>query len=337
MLYFFDTVRLGKSGAKKQALSLMGSIANYFGFKWADKAAQQSGTWYGQRSVLLADLTSTLGSCVIDATTSPNKVQALALCSASLIAFNVDNGLVPLLRLYAIDPPNPNYKTIVMVSLPTPNIADPELQATVDALLVAQAYLGAVNETYDRYVSAYNAGDTDSALLQIQAYLTLLSEYNNAVLKAKQGIADVLNVLAANPVVVNAADLQALLAAMQEEINVNGLGSDIVTVLTGLGLDGAQIWEVQNDILSFQYSPTGTLQDNVNGLLVGLDAISVPNVVPAPGTLYLVVLAFLMAWFCMRRKRKISAFEQALAHFPSPGAPTLCTRYRNICPTGAPW
>ena len=298
---------LGKTGAKQQALSLMGSIANYFGFKLADEAAQQSGTWYGQRSVLLADLTTTVGNCVIDFATSLNKLRDLALCNANLIAFNVDNGLVPLLRLYAIDPPNPNFKAIVVVNLPPVTIADAELQATADALLAAQAYLGAVNETYDRYVSAYNAGDTESALLQLQAYLTFLDKYNGAVLKSKQGLAAVLSVLSTNPVDVNEVDLQALLAAMQEEINANGLDSESVAFLTGLGLDAAQILDVQNDILGFRYSPTGNLRDNLNGLFIGLDAVSVPNAVPEPTALLLFATAGFALIIVQRRRRTQTA------------------------------
>ena len=73
-------------------------------------------------------------------------------------------------------------------------------------------------------------------------------------------------------------------------------------------LNGTQILEVQNDIVSFQYSPSGNLRDNFMGLLAGLDAVSVPNGVPAPGTLPLTAVAMLGAWLLMRRTRLMRSF-----------------------------
>lgn len=308
-----------KSFVKSQAVDL--------GFNVAYEIAERSGNGQSQRAVLLGDLSNTIiNDCLISVATAPPalKVSTFVACDAKLVSFVIDNGIVPGLQLYAIDPPNPNYKTVATVNIPITNVGSSALQPTIDALLTAQAYLAAVNDTYDRYVSAYNAGDTESALLQIQAYLTFLEQYNNAVLQAKQGIAAILNGVVANNVDVDQADLQALIAQVQLEISANGLDSDTVEMLSGLGLDSAQILEVQSDILAFQYSPTGSLRNKVNGLLSGLDAISVPNDVPAPGTLYLVVLAFPLAWFVIRRKRTIPTFEQASAHFhPYPQARCL--------------
>ena len=300
-------VAVGTAAAKAAVKSVGMSLGRRFGFDLALGEAKvltgvTGGNDIAERGVLLHKLETTiLNGCV--KTFQPNLAAPLVACIANVVAFDIKHGLVPYVDAYGIDPPNPNYTVVTAVNIPTTNLGDSAIKPTIDALRSAQAYLAAVNETYDRYVSAYNAGDTNSALLQIQAYLTFLERYNAAILLARPGILEIQNSIAAVDLQVIGQDILSLIAETQQEIAANGLDVDIVDFLKELGLDEVQILEVQNDILSFQYTPNGNLRDNFMGLLGGLDAVSVPNAVPAPGSAPLTALAMLMAWLVMRRTK----------------------------------
>lgn len=160
-------VTSGVTGALKE---IGRSLLVAAGFEVAGRVANESGIDAVQKAVLLAELDQTiLSSCVdsIQRAPAPLRVAFLVACDAELIAFDIKHGLVPYLELYNFDPPNPNYTTAVVVNMPSVDLDGSDAKPAIESLLAAQVYLGAVNETYDRYVSAYVAGDVDSSLLQI--------------------------------------------------------------------------------------------------------------------------------------------------------------------------
>ncbi len=281
----------GVGGAIKEFTK---SLATSLGFGVADAVLQEKGGSVGQRVALTAELMSAMDNCV-QALAGAVAVN-LGLCSAKVISFDISKGLVPLLQRYAIDPPNPNYLTVVTVDIPSITNGPESLRPTINALIRAQAYLQAINETYDRYVTAYNAGDTDSALLQLQAYIKFFGQYNDNMLIAKIGLGDILAAIKGDPGLnFSPSDVAELLAQVKQGVAMNGLDSDIIAILQGMGLDGDQILQVQDDIINFQYTPDGNLSDEFSKLVAEFNIISVANEVPAPGTLPLLLLALSLA------------------------------------------
>lgn len=69
-----------------------------------------------------------------------------------------------------------------------------------------------------------------------------------------------------------------------------------------------------NDHVDFLVNSSGIIAGDSTGLRATLTtpfAISDPNSVPVPGTLYLMILALSMVWFSMRHKKIASAVEHA--------------------------
>ena len=275
------------------------NVATSLGYNKAEKTNSlqlQQGTQY-------LDFVSTLTSCLPDIKSPMSVTARLALCDANVINFDIGRGLVPLLQLYAFDPVSPDFKTIVHPAIPSVVSPDPAFQQTLDALLAAEIYLIAVNQTYDRYVGAYNAGATDSALLQIQAYLTYLSKYNDAVQVLQQGLAKLKATLANLNLDASASDIQSDISGMQQYLNTYGFDSDTLTALQDLGLDDTQIFNVKNDLLSFQYTSTGGMLDNMDALYAAVNSVSAPNDVPEPNTLYLMFWLLPMSYLIIRKRK----------------------------------
>ena len=240
-----------------------------------------------------ASFVDTLKRCADSTLVKPEFVAINAAACLTSITGQVFGGIVaPTLYRYGNDPFNPNYSTVAAVAIPTMNVSSLLYQPAIDALLRAGGFLAAVNETYDRYVTAYGVGDTASQLLQIQAYMNFLAEYNQAMNDAKNALSAVTGSFAGIPLFNGDLDVQSLLGQIQEELRTNGFQPSLLTDLTAMGLTADQIHGVEINLLALDFTRHDpSLANAFSTLSAGVDALSVDNTVPTAGTLPLILLA----------------------------------------------
>jgi hypothetical protein len=160
--------------------------------------------------------------------------------------------VAPQLRIFARDPFDPDYQSVVVPGIPSvihlPGTGNAQLDSDLDRLqeasIQAFVFLQAVQVSFDRYNSALSVGDPLSAGLQLEAILHYLAMYNNAAIVA----ADLWNQLPAflqdityNPVALR--DLQA-------EVRSTGFPVAIVKFLSDIGLTAAQQDTLRTTFLS---------------------------------------------------------------------------------------
>lgn len=183
-------------------------------------------------------------------------VQANPLCVASklssLTMLGVEKLLVPALKGFAVDPPDPLYATIATPELPfipsLPVTKDASLNAAlatfVESTLKAAALLKTVNTTYDRYSTALAVGDAFSATRQLGAALKYLVAYDTAVraggISLAQLDAALRGKLDVNPV---------LLPQLQQSVALYGLPIEIAALLVDSGFSSTQIDMIKAQIL----------------------------------------------------------------------------------------
>ena len=194
--------------------------------------------------------------------------------------------LAPQLREYGQDPVDPNYLKIFQPTIDAlafvPATGNAQLDAALKqqtlALEMTAAYLQAVNASFDKYAGAIQAGDNIHATLQMEALLNYLHLYDQSAqdaAAAAKATQDLLTLLGMGN---GTYDPQQLIN-LQSQIAANGLPSDILSLMTQLGLSSAQMSQVQQDILGLNPNAfSGTLADaNAAAEATLLQGSSVPE------------------------------------------------------------
>jgi hypothetical protein len=195
---------------------------------------------------------------------------------ALLVEANVQvyqKGVVPALRQVADDPPDPHYQVVAapdpVAVPPLPSTGNRALDAALsksyyDALL-AQAHLGAVNTAFNRYSSAYAAGDATSATLQLEALLDNLTRYNREMQAAAADLKALQPLLQNAGVADKRIDTQGL-ANIKNYIRTNGLPASVMELLTYFGFTSDQIQTAVTAALADNPSTTSTLSGIIDNI-----------------------------------------------------------------------
>ncbi len=136
----------------------------------------------------------------------------------------------------------------------------------------AAVYLEATNTAYNRYCSATAASDGISAGLQLEGLLYYMNLYGQAAANSSVDMATLKTVLVASGMSDTAYD-PAFLAHLQSIISTQGLDTDTLNMLTGLGLTQDDINRVIQGILSqdpnaFAGSELGSMDTTSSALTV---------------------------------------------------------------------
>lgn len=209
------------------------------------------------------------------------------------------------LRKFGEDPPAEDFKYLF---LPTefpefvyPSTGDAELDfalaTSIRSAFEAAAYLEAANRSLDLYGGALEAGDADSALMQLKALLEYLDLFRVALDKASKDSAALAPLL--DDQVYRAQtliDLQALLLDPS-------VFADFHSYFSGLGFGSDDIDNLRSDFLSLNpYTYSGSASESLVQIQSGTyDFLNIRSV-PAPGTLALVAIG--LAGLAARRRLK---------------------------------
>jgi hypothetical protein len=185
--------------------------------------------------------------------------------------------VAPQLHIFASDPFDPNYQSVVVPSIPLgvplPSTGNAQLDSSLNRLqatsIQAFVFLQAVQVSFDRYNSALSVGDRLSAGLQLEAILHYLAMYDSAAVAA----ADLWKQLPTflQEVTYNASAFQNL----QTQVRTAGFPPAIVNYLSALGLTSAQQDALRTTFLSLdpqQFS--GTLFGALSGLSASIISVS---------------------------------------------------------------
>lgn len=185
-----------------------------------------------------------------------------------------DKGVAPALQQVADDPPDPDYTMVASINpIKVPNLPStgkPALDAffykSYYDVLLAQAHLNAMNTAFNRYSSAYSAGDEKSAGLQLGALLDNLSRYNREMLDATADLKDLKALLQSSGSADRTFNPQGL-TDLKNYIIANGVPSSVMDALTLCGFTTTQIESARTQLLTAnpQFSQSWfTLVDNVS-------------------------------------------------------------------------
>ena len=178
-----------------------------------------------------------------------------------------------------------------LLSIPlNPALASISNKLSTD-VLEASIYLNAADVSYNRYQGALQVGDSQSAVLQMKAFLFYLSLYNTSAQQASSDIKGFLSELMANGVPDSAFD-PSLFAELQNYLQANGLPADVLAYLEGLGLSVSEIDQMVADFDNFDGSTlSGSLYGDLSQASVDLLAnTTMPTSVPEPSTVTLLCL-----------------------------------------------
>ena len=206
-------------------------------------------------------------------------IQDVAIGSASpeldLAAFDIgiwglDFGLAaPYFKEWGNDPADPNFKSVfVPDSIFASDLIDPAnptltgiYNKLTNDLLSVSEYLNAAQVSYDRYQGALQAGDAQSAVLQMKAFLFYLTLYNTSAQQASSDINSFLPLLASIGIANDTFDPN-LFSELQDYLETNGLPADVVSYLESLGFSNSEINQMLTDFENFDGS---TLSGNLYG------------------------------------------------------------------------
>lgn len=154
-----------------------------------------------------------------------------------------EHALIPELDILASDPLDLNfqevYQAAIFGELVVSNDPDPELASLVTQAIRLQqevyAYLKAVNVSFDRYVAAYDHGDSYSAVRQSLSFIEYLALYDGKLIEASNGLNDVANYLKTNDLSEFEIDAP-LLDPIVDELLANGIPFSPLSLLDDLGL-----------------------------------------------------------------------------------------------------
>jgi hypothetical protein len=211
----------------------------------------------------------------IAVTAAPEELLLAMLVEANLQICK--QALVPSLQQVDHDPTDPNYRIVAppdpvkVPALPlTGNTAlDNALAKSYFDTLLAQSHLGAVNTAFNRYSSAYAAGDTTSVALQLEAFLDNLSRYNREMQDAAADLKALPALIHAAGIADPTVDSQGL-ANVKNYIRANGLPANVMQTLTYFGFTPAQIQMAVDQALAANPSSSDTLSASIEKLANGI-------------------------------------------------------------------
>ena len=181
----------------------------------------------------------------------------LALVAADLIIWG---DYVPeQMAAFAVDPAVLNYKIPVPVVIsPHPIVVGTRTAAFInrfnDATLRCVAMLEAVNASFDRYSSAWLAGDNLAAATQMAAYLHYLRLLGVALADARSSFDELPTILRQEGVVARAGNTNGL-RALQNVLSTSGMPLPFASYLVKNGLAADSVPAYLSAITKFSFDP----------------------------------------------------------------------------------
>lgn len=226
--------------------------------------------------------------------------------TVALIALNsfIYGKLVaPSLLTLGQDPYDPNYKQAVSPAAFSPiEIAGSPLQNALineyNAEGQASVYLDAVNTAYNRYCTALDQSDSQSAGLQLESILSNFTLYRSEMADGSVDLGIVNSLLPSSGLQMNYGP--AGLADLQQQIEQNGLPADTAAFLESLGLDQADIDQVTQNILALD---PNSYSGNIGNDLSAIQS-NITESVPEPTSL--AIIGIFSVILLMRRNRKLN-------------------------------
>jgi hypothetical protein len=211
-------------------------------------------------------------------------------CAVAVIGAIAADWMIPNSQILAeSDPADPNYQTVYippstapLIQVNTSDVAfNGEINATAAALEQAGAYLMSLNISINRYSSAYTAGDTSSAILQLEAILHYLSLYQSTLQNAHADLLAVNSLPELQSVFETAFNFNGFLA-FQAELAQNGFTPDELTFFQDLGLSNSDINSLLQSILNLDPTQIPNVDDSIGEDFQALDTALQPPSTPIP-------------------------------------------------------
>jgi len=178
--------------------------------------------------------------------------------------------LAPELKQFAAgDPIDPNYSSVYIPELNDLSFLPTTGNAELDAALRQQSmdlqkmgiYLAAVNASFDKYSGAIQGGDNIHATLQMEALLNYLHLYDQAAQAAAADTHITSGFLESLGLAGGTYDPEQLIG-LQADISSNGFSTNMLSLLSSLGLTSGEMNQVEQDLLDINATAyTGTLTD----------------------------------------------------------------------------
>lgn len=240
-----------------------------------------------------------------------------------LVLQSVSFGLTALAdeaHIVALDPPDPNYKTIAQSTfIPINSLSFNGVSAQNRALArdllngVAQAeeYLRLSAVSANRYSSALAADDVSSALSQLMAFVDYLSSYNG-VAQMLTGLLQQFEMALAAESLTGLTYDPTLISELQNVFRQQGLSDEVLSFLQSLGLNGAQILDIGEQLLGLDPNAfSGTLGQHVEIASSAIFETTTASV-PEPPMLITLSLIFSVATARVSRRRRARALTGAV-------------------------
>ncbi|MDN5871848.1 MAG: hypothetical protein L0H73_14145 [Nitrococcus sp.] len=231
-------VNLAVSGATKS----VGKGLSFIGLWAMSKIAPDLG-----RSVDALEAAEHLAAVAVNAKKANPMAAGLLVNS-----FIWGNMLAPQLHRFAQDPPDANYTEFYQIPLAPPlfNLAstgNTSLDKTLVSLFLSSYYatldLMGARHSFDRYTSAYNSGDTQSAFFQLEAILYYLTLYKAEATRNAEITNELITLLPPDSLTF---PLDATsLAAIQDELSTNGFPSDLLPLFDDFGLSDHDLLQMK--------------------------------------------------------------------------------------------
>jgi hypothetical protein len=198
-------------------------------------------------------------------------------------------------------------------------------------------YLDAENKSFDRYTSAYQAGDSRSALLQYEAILYYLGLYKREATN-NRGLLDKFKQEITIAGFQDGTDDPAALATFEQELTTNGLPNDLIAVLTGAGFSYADVGSINKALTVVQ---PDELVGSPFAALTGIGAalrVSDPGgtEVPEPDGRLLFCTALLALLSVRARRRCVGSAcgqDRSLARKSTSACDSLRRYWHRYCPS----
>ena len=266
-----------------------------------------------QKAFVLNDLAGTILPSLLpeQQSTAINTVTtavglARDLAAGNEVAFGLDVNAflwgtlyVQSAKNFALDPPDTNFTSVFQPSIPIANISVSTGNLALDALinranasaLLASIYLNAAEVSFDRYAGALQAGDTTSALLQLEAITYYLRLFNNAAQDGATGLNALLQEI--QQFKGNVLLDPSALTALEQNLSTNGFDPSVLSFLRQLGLSDADINALLAQLVSFQSPNDLSLSDSITGmsneLLIASNTSPPTQAVPEPESLWILL------------------------------------------------
>ena len=213
---------------------------------------------------------------------------------------------------FAIDPLALDFTHVVPVRLPSTPIVtgtgnDAFFNALNNATIRAITFLEATNATFDRYSAAYAAGDKESAVMQMAAYLYYLNLFNEAAHDLGLLYAE-LGAIMTSYGITNDQNGETFLESLKGDFVKTGFSGDFTSFLFAEGWTDEQITKLQQDMFAStsNYGQPGFIDQlrSISNELLPFDEAA-PASIPEPPTITLIILFLSFVMILSNRRRGI--------------------------------